>query len=156
MYFFTTANLSRVKWVILVLAVSFFLSSLVFYSNKTNNVKNAVNAVTNEERLEILRSYGYEVDPTPLETEQITIPAEFNDVYEGYNEIQKKNGFDLGRYKGKKATRYSYVVTNYKNSDEDVTANLIFYKNKLIAGDISSPKLNGFMHGLDEPPQSAG
>ncbi|MCC8016625.1 MAG: DUF4830 domain-containing protein, partial [Clostridiales bacterium] len=38
---------------------------------------------------------------TDYTEKSITIPQEFNDAYNDYNEIQKNQGFDLEKYKGK-------------------------------------------------------
>ena len=43
----------------------------------------------------ILQSFGWEVEPQASETREVMIPAEFNDVYTTYNEMQKAQGFDL-------------------------------------------------------------
>ena len=42
------------------------------------------------------------------------------------------SGFDLSKYKGDRAKKYTYRVTNYPDSKVDVNANLIVYKNKVI------------------------
>ena len=62
--------------------------------------------------------------------------------------MQKKQGLDLEKYKGKTAKRYSYVVTNYPGVPEGVRANMVVYNDKIIAGDICSLELDGFMHGF--------
>ena len=73
-------------------------------------------------------------------------------MYENYNQVQKAQGCDLSKYGGKKCKRYTYVVKNYPDHPENVRANLLVYKNKLIGGDICSLELDGFLHGL-VPPQ---
>ncbi|MBC8571015.1 DUF4830 domain-containing protein [Zongyangia hominis] len=103
---------------------------------------------TNEERLDFLGHFGWQVESDPAEIVEFVIPAEFNDTYQNYNAIQKKQGLDLEKFKGKTAKRYSYTVTNYPNVKEGVRANLVVYKDKIIAGDICSLELDGFMHGF--------
>ena len=79
---------------------------------------------------------------------QIIIPSKFNDVYTRYNDIQKKQGFDLEQYKGKKATIYTYSITNYK-SNNNVVADLIVYDGKLIGADLCDPSADsGFLTAL--------
>lgn len=107
-------------------------------------------AKTNEDRVNFLSQFGLQVNCEPLEKQKITIPETFNAVYEKYNEIQKKQGMDLEKYKGKACVRYTYQVLNYKNISEGVRANILVYNNKAIAGDICSVELGGFMHSFLE------
>lgn len=103
---------------------------------------------TDEDRIAFLAKYGYTVEATPIETVEVTIPKEFDKVFSAYNELQKAEGLDLGRYKGKKLTRYTYKVTNYPSYDGDVYASLLIYKNKVVGGDVCSASPSGFAHGL--------
>lgn len=105
-------------------------------------------ASTNEERIAFLKHFGWEVEEEPAEIVEVAIPAEFNDVYQNYNKIQKEQGFDLTDYRQKRVKRYTYVVTNYPNEPEEVHANLLVYEGAVIGGDICSLKLDGFMHGF--------
>lgn len=110
---------------------------------------------TNEERVALLQECGWTVDSEPLEFMEVKIPEEFNGAYTEYNEIQKNQGMDLSKYSGKRAMRYTYKVNNHPSNEEGVVVNIIIYKNKLIAGDVCSPKLGGFMHGLYETSQAS-
>lgn len=93
---------------------------------------------------------GYKVS-SPL-TKEITIPSEFSDVYEKYNELQRRQGFDLRRHKGKSAVSYTFNVTGYvdKNGkpDSDVQIHIIVCDGKIVAADIASTRLDGFMEAL--------
>ena len=55
----------------------------------------------NAERVEFLNKCGLIVEPEP-ESREIEIPAEFNDSYSEYNELQKSQGFDLLPYSEKR------------------------------------------------------
>ena len=101
-------------------------------------------------RVSLLRECGWEVEEEPAEFIEVRIPEEFDGVYTEYNEIQKRQNLDLSKYCGKRVMRYTYRIKNHPSGEEGIVANLIFYKDKLIGGDISSPKLGGFMHGLLE------
>jgi len=104
---------------------------------------------TNEDRIAFLSQFGWKVVEEPIEVEEVTIPSEWNDVYENYNEIQKRQGLDLKKYMGKDVKRWTYLVTNYpKETGSEVHANLLIYGSRIIGGDISSVDLNGFMHGF--------
>ena len=105
-------------------------------------------AQDNEERIKFLSQFNLEVDPEPLEETQIRIPTEFNRVYENYNNIQKENGLNLEKHKGKTCTRYTYKVLNYEGEKSGVRVNLLIYDGKVIAGDICSVELGGFMSGF--------
>lgn len=121
---------------------------------KANRHKTASCIVeNNQQRIEYLKSFGWIVEEEACEIVEVAIPEDFNDVYQEYNKIQKKQGFDLEDYKGKRAKRYSYEVKNYPNQPEYVRANMLVYNNQIIAGDICSLALDGFMHGFQMPKQ---
>lgn len=104
---------------------------------------------TAEDRINFLRQFGWEVESTPVEETEVTIPAEFDKVYKSYNELQKKQGFDLTKYMKKDVMRYTYKITNYPDYKGDVYVNMLVYKKKVIGGDVCSADSNGFIHGID-------
>lgn len=109
----------------------------------------AAAAVTdNAGRIAYLASFGWEVEEEPWEILEIVIPEEFDSVYTQYNQLQLRQGFDLTRWHGKTARRYTYRILNYPDPPDTVYANLILYEDQIIAGDVSCVALNGFMHGL--------
>jgi len=105
------------------------------------------NIQTNEDRIRFLKQYGWEVAPEAKEILEVTIPKEFDSVYEKYNQLQIGEGLDLKKYKGKSVKRYTYLVNNYEYNGS-VYANLIVYRDRVIGGDICSARLNGFVHGF--------
>lgn len=105
---------------------------------------------TNEDRIEFLKQFGWTVSGAPLEEKEVTIPSEFDKIFLGYNEIQKRQGLDLAKYKKKDVMRYTYEVTNYGNTEGKVYANLLVYRNRVIGGDICSADVGGFIHGFDK------
>ena len=105
-----------------------------------------------EEQIQFLLSLGWEVQAEPLEITQVLIPSELDEVYTRYNDIQLEQGLDLTDYQGKTAKRYTYCVTNYPGLKENVQADLIVYKEKLIAADICwTDAQDGFLHSLAMP-----
>lgn len=102
------------------------------------------------QRQQFLKQMGWEVSDEFDECRQVLIPEQFNEVYEGYNELQKQQGFDLSAYKGKSCDVYTYKVRNYKGHEDkdDVRCNLMICDDVLIGGDVSSTELDGFMQGL--------
>ena len=105
-------------------------------------------AKTTEQQVSLLQSFGYEVEPQPILIEEVIIPSEFDEQYTAYNNYQKMSGFDLTKYKGSRAKKYTYCVTNYPDNPKGVVANILVYNGKAIGGDISSTTLNGFVHGF--------
>ena len=110
-----------------------------------DNVKSA------DDGIKFLSQYGWQVEVTPVEQCEITVPREFDKVMTSYNEIQKQQGLDLSKYCKKTAGRYTYKVTNYPEYNGTVYANIIVYKNRVIAGDICSADAKGFIHTLSMP-----
>lgn len=104
-----------------------------------------------DDGIEFLTQYGWEVEKTPVEECEITIPKEFDKVMSSYNEIQKQQGLDLSKYAKKTAKRYTYKITNYPEYEGTVYANIIVYRDKVIGGDICSADAKGFMHTLSMP-----
>ena len=99
---------------------------------------------TNEQRLAFLLGYGWEADTEAVEVREITIPDVFDDVYLKCNEVQKAQGMDLERYRGKTCRQWIYNVTNYP-AQGTVHASLLVLDGKIIGGDLSSTELDGFL-----------
>jgi len=106
---------------------------------------------TNDQRLEYIASFGWIVEPEPVEIMEVIIPTIFDELYEEYNALQTPLGYDLSRHMGRRTKRYTYVVTNYPGIDQDVRLNLLVRDNRVIGGDVYSLGDNAFMHGLALP-----
>ena len=96
-----------------------------------------------------LAQFGWTVDGGNAKAVTVTIPSEFDKVFAAYNEIQRAQGLDLSKYKKKELTRYTFVVTNYKDYEGVVYANVLVYRNKVVGGDICSADVTGFVHGFE-------
>lgn len=94
-----------------------------------------------------LHQLGYETDYTTAETKTVQIPKTFDAVYETYNRMQKECGFDLQKYAGKRVELNTFHVNNWP-SDEEVLADVLVYKRKVIGGAIYTASVDGFMQGL--------
>lgn len=105
---------------------------------------------TNEDRINFLSQFGWEVKPDAITATEVKVPSEFDKIFTGYNELQRRQGLDLSKYKKKSVMRYTYEVTNYKGYDGVVYASIIVYRNKVIGGDICSADPNGFIHGFEK------
>ncbi|MGI6180830.1 MAG: DUF4830 domain-containing protein [Agathobaculum sp.] len=108
---------------------------------------------TNEQRVALLEGFGWKVEAEPRSEREVQIPKTFDDTYQAYNAIQLGQGLDLTPYQGKRATLYTYELTEYPTGAEGVTANLLIRRNRLIAADISAAEADGFVHGITGMPE---
>lgn len=104
---------------------------------------------TSADAANFLAQFGWTVDGANAKSVTVTIPSEFDKVFAAYNEIQRAQGLDLSKYKKKELTRYTFVVTNYKDYEGTVYANVLVYRNKVVGGDICSADVTGFVHGFE-------
>lgn len=106
-----------------------------------------INAGDIEGRERYLNSFGWEIDSSSEECREIILPREFDGIMESYAKMQSEQGFKLYDYAGLDCLQYTYTVTNYEY-DCPVYATLYVRGKRVIAGDIHSADLNGFMHGI--------
>lgn len=155
--FIVSMKANKKKIFLVMVALILLVFGAFLYANKNSSLKANQHKVAsyivenNQQRIDYLKTFGWIVTDEACEIVEVAIPTEFNDVYQKYNKIQKEQGFDLEQYKGKRAKRFTYEVKNYPNQPEYVRANLLIYNNQIIAGDISSLQLDGFMHGFTMP-----
>lgn len=98
--------------------------------------------ITDREKL--LKDLGYSLKQgVPQQEKQVEIPNEFSDVYENYNRLQRRCGYDLIPYKGQTVTVYTITLEG-----EDLYAHIITFEGKIIGGDIAGNSINGSMKGL--------
>ena len=101
--------------------------------------------------VKFLSQFGWQVEGTAVEKADVTVPAEFDKIYAGYNQIQLAQGSDLTRYKGKEVTRYTFKVTNYEGYEGTVYANVLVWRKKVIGGDVCSAEItDGFVQGFEK------
>ena len=116
-----------------------------------NSVPSTAKVRSNADRVAYLAEYGWEVSPEPLSTEELLIPAEMDESYQEYLDLQLSQGFDLTQYAGKRVKRYTYEIYNYPSGETGVQANLLIHRSAVIGGEVLSSRLNGFLHGLAMP-----
>ena len=139
--------------VVVIVGITFLPSDVSVSALPTGDI-NYARIKTEEDRINFLKQFGWEVKGEAIESESVTIPAEFDKIFGGYNEIQKRQGLDLSKYKGKQMMRYTYEITNYPNYDGKVMANLLVYRGKVVGGDVCSADVKGFIHGFEGPKQN--
>lgn len=156
-----SAKVSKRKILMGLLMAAAVILLLVFLLGKSNEPAAAseapsqtMEAATNEDRIAFLQSFGWQVQETPTETQEVRIPEEFNDVFTRYNQLQQSMGFDLSQYAGKSAKRYVYAITNYPDGGQNYYATVLVHKNKVIGGDVTNTSEGGKMHGFTMPTAS--
>ena len=95
-----------------------------------------------------LRSLGWEIDPDTEAFRTVLVPDQLEGIMAQYNKLQLQQGYDLSRHLGESCLQYTYEITNYADSDGRVIVSLYLQDGEIIAADIHSTALNGFMHGL--------
>lgn len=150
------ANKTRVIALLAMIVAA--LALIFFFSNKNEPVLNdgGINrrASNEQERVAFLSQFGWRINEEPSAVEEIVIPAEFDETYQQYNQLQLSQGFDLTKYAGKTAKKWTYKVENYPGYSAEnncIRANLIVYEGAVIGGDVSSTEQGGFMQTFDFP-----
>ena len=155
--FVMTAKVDKKKLAILIsAAVALIVILAVLLGGGGSETTGAEIGVTsNEDRVQFLTGYGWEVVISPAETSQVQIPSESSEVFERYNTLQKTMGYDLSDYAGKTVMRYVYTVKNYPGATEPVYATLLIANNRVIGGDITDTAADGKIHGFEIAEDSA-
>ena len=128
-------------------AIVIFGSSESVYAMADGEVVRYSGVKSEEERIEFLRQFDIEVKSGSGKEESFTIAEKLDRVLLGYNEMQKKQGLDLSKYTKKRVTRYTYEVMNSPEGGA-VFVNIIVYRGRVIAGDVSSADPDGFVMPL--------
>lgn len=126
MRLFLTLNKRNIAIIIAAVLLLFLILIRIYYNDITS-----IDGSTYESRVAYLKILGYEVKEETAIKETV-IPGEFKGVYEEYNLLQKKSGFDLSRYKTQVCTVYTYSLSGIDTK----VANLIVCGGKIIGGDI--------------------
>lgn len=127
-------------------AAIFLVKSTVGY------VSAAFGSVTREDAAAFLEECGWKLKADSASQEQVVIPTEFSDVYQRYNNLQLKQGYDLTAYRGETVTRYTFQVLNFTEYDgspcENAEAHLLVLGGEIIGGDVCSLSISGRMVGV--------
>ena len=146
-----TAKFSRKRAVASVLFLGAVMAGLIILAGrapKEDPEAPLPKLTCNEEQVAYLQSLGWEVEPEPIETLQFLLPAELEEPYRSYNELQLSQGFDLAKCCGKQISRFTYTVKNYPGQAEGVQANLYICEDTPVAGDVCSSGAKGFQEPL--------
>lgn len=132
----------------LVLAV--FLGMLFLRGRSVRQTSAPVSG-SNDSRVEFLKSFGWQVNPTPKESGSVRIPEKSSELFDRYNTLQISQGYNLSEYAGKKVLRYVYEIQNYPGATQPVYATVLVYKGKIVGGDITDTAAGGKVQGFQKP-----
>ena len=138
-----TAKVNMKKILIVLGAIAALLIGIIVLSGSTDTAATSATVSDNDSRVSFLKSFGWEVTTSPVESGQVRIPTETTEVYDRYNQLQQAQGYDLTQYAGKRAMRYVYKVTNYPGATDPVYATVLVYKNQIIGGDVTNTASGG-------------
>ena len=152
--FVFTAKLNRKSAVAVVAALALLLIAVILLvslrsiGGSGKAAQEPAGIADAEDAARYLAGLGWQVEPQPLEIRELVIPRSFTGVYADYAALQAKQGYPLSEYGGMEARRYSFRVLNHPSGAETVVADLVVCGQAVIAGDIQSTALDGFMTGL--------
>ena len=140
----TKRRMTRLRAVTIVLSAAAILLALLGLRLLLTRTDCSVQ----EGRLRFLERLGWQVDAESERREHVRLPEELSGMMADYNRMQKAQGYDLSRHLGESCEVYSYRVTNYPDCGQTVLVTLYVQGRRVIAGDVHSTALDGFMHGL--------
>lgn len=145
-----TAKVNRKKIILAAAAaVALILALVLLLSGGDSAATSAPGTVKgNDDRVQFLESFGWQVVTSPAESSQVRIPSQESQVFERYNALQKTMGYDLTQYAGQTVMRYVYKVKNYPGATEPVYATILVANNQVIGGDITDTAATGTISGF--------
>ena len=148
--FVMTAKVQKKKIAIVLGAVAalIIIIAIALSGGKSQTTGSDISVNSNDDRVQFLASYGWEVVTSPAETSQVRIPANGSEVFQRYNTLQKTMCYDLSEYAGKTVMRYVYTVKNYPGAAEPVYATILICNNRIIGGDITDTAATGKIQGF--------
>ena len=138
-----TAKVNMKKILIVLVAIAALLIGVIALSGSTETATTSATVSDNDSRVTFLKSFGWEVTTSPVESGQVRIPTETTEIFDRYNQLQQAQGYDLSQYAGKKVMRYVYKVSNYPGATDPVYATVLVYKNQIIGGDVTNTASGG-------------
>ena len=129
---------------------------LIFTARSVFGKEKPLDLNTLEGREAYLRSLGWEIDRASESFRSVLVPRKLEGIMAQYNKLQQRQGYDLNRHLGESCRQYCYDVTNYPGGEGKVIVSLYLQDGKIIAGDVHSTAVNGFMHGLKGPDAGTG
>ena len=144
-------KLTKKRAVIFLIILGIVLAAAVILCSSPRSIFSSgemLNVSSQEGREKYLSGYGWEIDLGSEERRTVLLPKEFEGALAEYGAMQTEQGYDFASFGGLECRQYTYVVTNYPNSDGTVYATLYVKGGHVIGGDIHSANIDGFMHTL--------
>ena len=138
-----TAKVNMKKVLIVLGAIAALLIGIIALFGGKDTATTSATVSDNDSRVSFLKSFGWEMTTSPVESGQVRIPTETTEIFDRYNQLQQAQGYDLTQYAGKKVMRYVYKVTNYPGATDPVYATVLVYKNQIIGGDVTNTASGG-------------
>lgn len=146
---FTRKKLLTILLIVGILLLLFFTAKGVFVKDEAPDLN------TIEGREAYLNALGWEIDRESESFRSVVVPQKLEGIMAQYNKIQLKQGLDLNKHLGESCRQYCYDVTNYPGGEGKVIVSLYLQNGQVIAGDVHSTAVNGFMHGLNRSEATA-
>lgn len=136
--------------IIIIIAAAIMTAAVILCSAPgcSFGASELINVSSMEGRQKYLMKLGWEIDTSSEESKTVLLPREFEGIMAEYARLQTEQGYDFASYGGLECTQYTYIVTNYFDSDSTVYATLYIKSGHVIGGDIHSAAIDGFMHAL--------
>jgi len=106
-------------------------------------------AGSNAERVDFLRACGWEVAPDPIEYQEVLLPEVFSGIFLTYNDMQRRQGYDLLPLRGQRVQRFAYAILNHPtDASGNARVNLLIHNGAVIGGDVLTTNYGGELFGL--------
>ena len=137
-----------------ILAFAVLAAAIFLVKSTVSYVSAALGSVSQEDAAAFLEECGWKIDAGSAASAEIVIPTEFTEVYQRYNNLQKKQGYDLSAYRGETVTQYTFTVLNFTEYDgspcDNAEAHVLVCGGEIIGGDVCSLSISGRMVGIRE------
>lgn len=151
--FICTLKFDRKRAVFIIAMAALVLIGIILlvgaFTGGAREAQQAVSARSEKGRVAYLAQCGWTVETPALSEDTVLIPKQFSPVFEEYNELQKRQGFDLSNYCGMEVTMFTYRVLD-SGREGEVLAVLYVLNGSIIGGDVHSTALDGFLCGVKQ------
>lgn len=137
------SRLPTVVVLLLLAAAAVWVISRLFAANS-----GGIPGETNQQRLDYIKSFGWNTGITHCDVQEVRIPVNFDEVYEEYNDLQKKQGFDLRSYRAHSVKKYTYEISKSDDDPLPLYAELLVENGVIIGADITSGRAGDLMTAL--------